>query len=103
MTPNQPDIITYFLRVVDVLERDYYVRMPKTYQLQGWASTYCANYIVGAFADDIPVADAAFVLCNKIQRREWEDDPINPPKPAAEYLTPASWSRAAAYLEKFKK
>lgn len=71
--PRTMDIIAYSFAIRDKLESDYYCTIPKPHVAGGDADSYCANYIVSAYSAGTSIADAAFVLCNKIRRRDWED------------------------------
>lgn len=70
--PATLDVIAYTWQVLSKMTENYYLELPKPYVADGKANTYCCEYIDSAWKLSVPVSDAAFVLCNKIQRREWE-------------------------------
>jgi len=70
--PNPKNTYTsYIFQVQDILQDTYFVRIPSAYEDDGNARAYCINFIRVAFETSIKPVDAAFVLCNKIQRKRW--------------------------------
>jgi len=67
--PDGLDAVTYTLRVVDKLEDEYHLRMPRHYTNDGEALRQAQRAIMQSFAYGLPVSEAAFVLCNCIQRQ----------------------------------
>ena len=70
------DLIAYSYEVSDKLLRDYRVKIPRPYSEGGVPNSYCVAYVAQAYAENTSIADAAFVLCNKIQRRAWEEETV---------------------------